>query len=84
MNQAGLTDPQKKLSCQHHYHLVDSWCPKYIETERRCQPTIASNIGKMTCTSACRERQQPSNSPWAKLIQRPKSRMAYTPHMSAQ
>ncbi|PTD06826.1 hypothetical protein FCULG_00007034 [Fusarium culmorum] len=30
----------KELSCQHHYHLVESWCPKYIETERRCPPTI--------------------------------------------
>lgn len=33
---------QKELSCQHHYHLVESWCPKYIETERRCPPTIVS------------------------------------------
>ncbi|KAF5962419.1 hypothetical protein FBULB1_14194 [Fusarium bulbicola] len=32
----------KELSCQHHYHLVESWCPKYIETERRCPPTIVS------------------------------------------
>ena len=32
---------QKELSCQHHYHLVESWCPKYIETQRRCPPTIA-------------------------------------------
>lgn len=36
-----LTSPQQKeLSCQHHYHLVESWCSKYIETERRCPPTI--------------------------------------------
>lgn len=33
---------QKEWSCQHHYHLVESWCPKYIETERRCPPTIVS------------------------------------------
>ncbi|KAK9436605.1 uncharacterized protein G6M90_00g009420 [Metarhizium brunneum] len=32
----------KELSCQHHYHLVESWCSKYIETERRCPPTIVS------------------------------------------
>ncbi|KAJ9412764.1 hypothetical protein QL093DRAFT_2090707 [Fusarium oxysporum] len=40
-----LTDTypaQKELSCQHYYHLVQSWCPKYIETERRCLPTIVS------------------------------------------
>lgn len=33
---------QKELKCQHHYHLVESWCPKYIQTERRCVPTIVS------------------------------------------
>ncbi|KAG6263819.1 hypothetical protein E4U49_002043 [Claviceps purpurea] len=33
---------QKELSCQHHYHLVESWCSKYIETERRCRPNIVS------------------------------------------
>ncbi|KAL6855654.1 hypothetical protein J3F83DRAFT_718567 [Trichoderma novae-zelandiae] len=32
----------KELKCQHHYHLVESWCPKYIATERRCTPTIVS------------------------------------------
>ncbi|KAL3962378.1 hypothetical protein ACCO45_003901 [Purpureocillium lilacinum] len=32
----------KELSCQHHYHLVESWCSKYIETERRCPPTVVS------------------------------------------
>jgi hypothetical protein len=38
-----LTSPQQKeLSCQHHYYLVESWCSKYIETERRCPPTIVS------------------------------------------
>ncbi|KAI3573363.1 hypothetical protein IWW34DRAFT_794183 [Fusarium oxysporum f. sp. albedinis] len=40
-----LTDTyptQKVLSCQHYYHLVQSWCPKYMKTERRCQPTIVS------------------------------------------
>ncbi|KAH7165409.1 hypothetical protein EDB81DRAFT_838177 [Dactylonectria macrodidyma] len=67
----------KELSCQHHYHLVESWCPKYIETERRCPPTIL-------IPAACRERQQPSNHPWAKLIQRPESRMSYSPQLSAQ
>ncbi|KAH6881031.1 hypothetical protein B0T10DRAFT_531614 [Thelonectria olida] len=49
----------KELSCRHHYHLVESWCPKYIETERRCPPTIVTT---------CRERQQPCHHPWAKLI----------------
>ncbi|PWI69134.1 hypothetical protein PCL_01519 [Purpureocillium lilacinum] len=33
---------RKELSCQHHYHLVESWCSKYIETERRCPPTVVS------------------------------------------
>lgn len=33
---------QKELSCQHHYHLVESWCPKYIETQKRCPPTVVS------------------------------------------
>ncbi|ODA83857.1 hypothetical protein RJ55_02373 [Drechmeria coniospora] len=32
----------KELSCQHHYHLVQSWCSKYIETQRRCPPTVVS------------------------------------------
>ncbi|KFA66700.1 hypothetical protein S40285_04996 [Stachybotrys chlorohalonatus IBT 40285] len=32
----------RELSCQHHYHLVESWCPKYIETERRCPPVVVS------------------------------------------
>ncbi|KFA48711.1 hypothetical protein S40293_09769 [Stachybotrys chartarum IBT 40293] len=30
----------RELSCQHYYHLVESWCPKYIETERRCPPVV--------------------------------------------
>lgn len=34
--------------------------------------------------AACRERQQPSNHPWAKLIQRPESRMSYSPQLRAQ
>ncbi|PNP50347.1 hypothetical protein THARTR1_08951 [Trichoderma harzianum] len=69
----------KELKCQHHYHLVESWCPKYIATERRCTPTIVSKQywGDDIC-AACRERQQPSNHPWAKLIRRPESRAA--PH----
>ncbi|KFH41735.1 hypothetical protein ACRE_075270 [Hapsidospora chrysogenum ATCC 11550] len=64
----------KELSCQHHYHLVESWCPKYIETQRRCPPTIVSKQywGDDIC-AACKERQQPSNYPWAKLIKRPSS-----------
>lgn len=37
-----VCDLQKELKCQHHYHLVESWCPKYIQTERRCVPTIVS------------------------------------------
>ncbi|KAH7186620.1 hypothetical protein DER44DRAFT_681727 [Fusarium oxysporum] len=51
----------KELSCQHYYHLVQSWCPKYIETERRCLPTIVSRQywGNDIC-AACREQQQPS------------------------
>ncbi|KAH7114104.1 hypothetical protein EDB81DRAFT_921169 [Dactylonectria macrodidyma] len=75
----------KELSCQHHYHLVESWCPKYIETERRCPPTIVSKQywGDDIC-AACRERQQPCTHPWAKLIQRPENRMSYAPQLSAQ
>jgi hypothetical protein len=33
---------QKELSCEHHYHLVESWCPKYIETQKRCTPNVVS------------------------------------------
>lgn len=33
---------QKELSCQHHYHLVESWCPEYIETQKRCKPKVVS------------------------------------------
>ncbi|ATY65454.1 hypothetical protein A9K55_002000 [Cordyceps militaris] len=47
----------RELSCQHHYHLVQSWCSKYIETEKRCPPTIV-----------CKQYHNP---PWAKLIRRP-------------
>ncbi|CAI6090983.1 unnamed protein product, partial [Clonostachys chloroleuca] len=32
----------KELSCQHHYHLVESWCPKYTESQQRCAPKIVS------------------------------------------
>ncbi|PFH61832.1 hypothetical protein XA68_16063 [Ophiocordyceps unilateralis] len=110
----------KELSCQHHYHLVESWCSKYIETERRCPPTVVSKQywgNDICCASfppppgsscscsglllsslpilhdtdawqpaaACRERQQPSNHPWAKLIRRPSPNMApYPHHVSAQ
>ncbi|KAG9250622.1 uncharacterized protein F5Z01DRAFT_349434 [Emericellopsis atlantica] len=65
----------KELSCQHHYHLVESWCPKYIETQKRCPPTIVSKQywGDDIC-AACRERRQPSKAPWAKMIKRPSSR----------
>ncbi|GJN73434.1 hypothetical protein PLICBS_007512 [Purpureocillium lilacinum] len=76
----------KELSCQHHYHLVESWCSKYIETERRCPPTVVSKQywGNDIC-SACRERQQPSNHPWAKLIRPPQPRMTpYPYHISAR
>ncbi|KAG5917531.1 hypothetical protein E4U42_007207, partial [Claviceps africana] len=61
----------KELSCQHHYHLVESWCSKYIETARRCPPTIVSRQywGNEIC-SACRERQQPSHYPWIQMMQR--------------
>ncbi|CAI6090189.1 hypothetical protein V2G26_006301 [Clonostachys chloroleuca] len=64
----------KELSCQHHYHLVESWCPKYIETQQRCTPKIVSKQywGDDIC-AACRERQQPSQHPWAKMIKRPAS-----------
>ncbi|EGR46998.1 uncharacterized protein TRIREDRAFT_109346 [Trichoderma reesei QM6a] len=67
----------KELKCQHHYHLVESWCPKYIATERRCTPIIVSKQywGDDIC-AACRERQQPSNHPWAKLIRRPADQTA--------
>ncbi|KAH8669266.1 hypothetical protein BGZ61DRAFT_364192, partial [Ilyonectria robusta] len=69
----------------HHYHLVESWCPKDIETERRCLPTIVCRQywGNDICT-ACRERQHLSNRPWAMLIQSPESIMSYTPQLSAQ
>ena len=33
---------QRELSCQHFYHLVESWCEEYIETGRRCPPKIVS------------------------------------------
>ncbi|KAH6970493.1 hypothetical protein BKA56DRAFT_646955 [Ilyonectria sp. MPI-CAGE-AT-0026] len=82
----------KELSCQHHYHLVESWCLKYIETERRCPPNIVSkqycrnkiipnNKSRNTdaLPAACRERQQPSKHPWARLIQRPGRRISDAP-----
>ncbi|KAH7302990.1 hypothetical protein B0I35DRAFT_336238, partial [Stachybotrys elegans] len=61
-----------KLSCQHHYHLVESWCPKYIATGRRCPPVVVRKQywGDHIC-GACHERQQPSNHPCAKMIRRP-------------
>ncbi|KAG6000514.1 hypothetical protein E4U21_005396 [Claviceps maximensis] len=37
-----MTLPQRELRCQHHYHLVESWCKKYIETERRCTPIVVT------------------------------------------
>ncbi|KND85068.1 hypothetical protein TOPH_09301 [Tolypocladium ophioglossoides CBS 100239] len=91
---------QKELSCQHHYHLVESWCSKYIETERRCPPTVGQRhllyvshctpyrsrlllplrLGTCVLTgpaAACRERQQPSNHPWEKLIRPPQREGTY-------
>ncbi|CEJ80689.1 hypothetical protein VHEMI00860 [[Torrubiella] hemipterigena] len=70
----------KELSCQHHYHLVESWCSKYIATERRCPPKVISKQywGDDIC-SACKERQQPTPKPWARLIQRSGPRLpSYT------
>ncbi|KAH7237904.1 hypothetical protein B0J15DRAFT_406218 [Fusarium solani] len=66
----------KELSCQHHYYLVESWCPKYIETERRCLPTIVSRQywGNDIC-AACLERQQPSKSAATHREHRPDGRL---------
>ncbi|KAH7319579.1 hypothetical protein B0I35DRAFT_352877 [Stachybotrys elegans] len=71
----------RELSCQHHYHLVESWCPKYIATEKRCPPVVVSKQywGDDIC-GACRERQQPSNHPWAKMIRRPDSAVSHPYH----
>ncbi|KAH6951023.1 hypothetical protein BKA56DRAFT_564912 [Ilyonectria sp. MPI-CAGE-AT-0026] len=81
----------KELSCQHHHYIVESWCPKYIKTERRCPPTIVrkqywflANDCELMTAAACRERQEPSGYPWAKLIQRPESRTSCTSQLSAQ
>ncbi|KAH6952387.1 hypothetical protein BKA56DRAFT_605475 [Ilyonectria sp. MPI-CAGE-AT-0026] len=74
----------KELSCQHHYYIVESWCPKYIKTERRCPPTIVRKQYWDSICAACRERQEPSGYPWAKLIQRPESRTSCTSQLSAQ
>ncbi|KAL6915656.1 hypothetical protein FSHL1_007106 [Fusarium sambucinum] len=53
----------KELSCQHHYHLVESWCPKYIETERRCPPTIlpAENANNQANTHGLSSSSVPSH-----------------------
>lgn len=48
-----LTFLQRELSCQHHYHLVQSWCPKYIETEKRCPPTIVCKQYQYVCLPTC-------------------------------
>ncbi|KAH6953747.1 hypothetical protein BKA56DRAFT_504711, partial [Ilyonectria sp. MPI-CAGE-AT-0026] len=69
----------------YQYHLVESWCPKYIETERRCLPTIVSRqYWENDICTACRERQHLSNRPRAMLIQSPESKMSYTSQLSAQ
>ncbi|KAH7304587.1 hypothetical protein B0I35DRAFT_340639, partial [Stachybotrys elegans] len=31
----------RELSCQHYYYLVESWCLKYIATEKRCPPVVS-------------------------------------------
>ncbi|KAH8662781.1 hypothetical protein BGZ61DRAFT_296253, partial [Ilyonectria robusta] len=74
----------KEFSCQHHYQLVEFWCPKYIEIERRCLLTIvrkqywSTETQSLNFPGACRERHQHRNRPWLKwlkLIERPQSRM---------
>jgi hypothetical protein len=63
----------KELSCQHHYHLVESWCPKYIETERRCPPTIVSKQywGDDICGMDQPLHQQTLKTSWLTLQQLP-------------
>jgi hypothetical protein len=46
--------------------------------------SLAKHETDLLFPAACRERQQPSNYPWAKLIQRPESRVTYSPRLSAQ
>ncbi|KAH7303042.1 hypothetical protein B0I35DRAFT_365679 [Stachybotrys elegans] len=71
----------RKYSCQHYYYLVDSWCPKYIETWKKCDPVVVRNqYWRDEICGACRQRQQPSNHPCANMVKRPNAAVSHPYH----
>ncbi|KAI1035814.1 hypothetical protein LB505_003796 [Fusarium chuoi] len=62
-------------------YIYQYWPDSMLSTDGQL---LMHQLVLISSLAACRERQQPSNHPWAKLIQRPESRLSYSPQVRAQ